>query len=86
MPKDKVLVVDDEPHILHLLRANLTVEGYEVLVAEDGRQALEILKDQTPDLMILDLMLPGWMAMRWRGGRANSQPYPSSCSPRAAAK
>ena len=47
------------PHILHLLRANLTVEGYEVLVAEDGRQALEVLKDQTPDLMILDSMLPG---------------------------
>jgi two-component system KDP operon response regulator KdpE len=57
--KDKVLVVDDEPHVVQLLRANLTIEGYEVLVAEDGKQALEILKNQTPDLMILDLMLPG---------------------------
>jgi DNA-binding response OmpR family regulator len=59
VPKDKILVVDDEPHVVHLLRANLAIEGYEVLVAEDGRQALEILKNQTPDLMILDLMLPG---------------------------
>jgi DNA-binding response OmpR family regulator len=54
-----VLVVDDEPHVIQLLRANLVVEGYEVLVAEDGKQALEILKNQAPDLMILDLMLPG---------------------------
>lgn len=58
MAKAKVLVVDDEPRVVQLVRANLGVEGYEVLVAEDGAQALSMAQSEAPDLVILDLMLP----------------------------
>jgi two-component system KDP operon response regulator KdpE len=59
-PKGKrILVVDDEPSIQRILRRNLTVSGYEVLVAQDGRQAVEIVRLHQPDLILLDLWLPG---------------------------
>ncbi len=59
-PKGKrILVVDDEPSIQRILRRNLTVSGYEVLVAEDGKQAIEIVRLHQPDLILLDLWLPG---------------------------
>lgn len=59
-PKGKrILVVDDEPSIQRILRRNLNVSGYEVLVAEDGRQAIEIVRLHQPDLILLDLWLPG---------------------------
>ena len=57
--KAKILVVDDEEDILELVRFNLSREGYEVLGAETGEKALEILKSRPVDLMVLDLMLPG---------------------------
>jgi two-component system alkaline phosphatase synthesis response regulator PhoP len=55
--KKKVLVVDDEPDIVELLRYNLAREGYEVHVAHDGKQALEKAHAK-PDLILLDLMMP----------------------------
>lgn len=55
----RVLVVDDEPPIQRILRRNLMVRGYEVLVAEDGKQAIDIALRQQPDLILLDLCLPG---------------------------
>ena len=54
----KILVVDDEPHILELVKYNLTQEGYEVLTAHDGAQAVTRARDTQPDLIILDIMLP----------------------------
>lgn len=54
-----ILVVDDEASIQRILRRNLNASGYEVLVAEDGRQALEIVRAHQPDLILLDLWLPG---------------------------
>jgi len=54
----KILVVDDEPHILELVRYNLTQEGYEVLTAHDGAQAVVRAREAQPDLIILDIMLP----------------------------
>ena len=54
-----ILVVDDEPSILHVLQYNLEKAHYRVLVAGDGKQALDIAKVQNPDLILLDLMLPG---------------------------
>lgn len=59
MAKARVLVVDDERRVVQLLQANLAVEGYEVLVAEEGAQALAMVAEEEPDLVILDLMLPG---------------------------
>ena len=54
----RVLVVDDEPDLLELVRVNLSQAGYEVETAETGSQALERLRRSPPDLMVLDLMLP----------------------------
>jgi len=56
--KATILAVDDEPHVLKLLRANLESSGYMVLTAADGEQALQLVEDKFPDLVILDLMLP----------------------------
>jgi len=59
MGKEKILVVDDEEDILELVRYNLAREGYEVLCAESGEEALKAVSHRNPDLMVLDLMLPG---------------------------
>ncbi len=54
----KILVVDDEPHIVELVKYNLHQEGYDVVTAHDGPQALDRAQAEHPDLVILDLMLP----------------------------
>jgi two-component system KDP operon response regulator KdpE len=56
-----ILVVDDEPPIQRILRRNLTMSGYDVLVADSGEQALELAHLHEPDLILLDLWLPGEM-------------------------
>ena len=59
-PKGKrILVVDDDSSIQRVLRRNLMASGYEVLVADDGRQAIELVRVQQPDLILLDLWMPG---------------------------
>lgn len=58
-----ILVVDDEPSIVTLLKFNLEQAGYNVLTAEDGRTGLEAAMNEKPDLMVLDLMLPGMDGM-----------------------
>ncbi len=55
----RILVVDDEPSIQRILRRNLDVSGYDVLVAGDGEKAVEMAKMHQPDLILLDLCLPG---------------------------
>jgi two-component system KDP operon response regulator KdpE len=54
-----VLVVDDEPAIARLVRAKLQAEGYAVITADRGEKALDLLEDERPDLIVLDLMMPG---------------------------
>jgi len=54
----KVLIADDDPTILMLLRVNLEMEGYEVVSATDGIEAVELASEQAPDLVILDIMMP----------------------------
>jgi two-component system, OmpR family, alkaline phosphatase synthesis response regulator PhoP len=54
----KILVIDDEKDIVELIVYNLEKEGFSVLKAYDGEEALRIVKEQRPDLLILDLMLP----------------------------
>ncbi|SDK16417.1 two-component system, OmpR family, alkaline phosphatase synthesis response regulator PhoP [Catalinimonas alkaloidigena] len=56
--KYKVLIVDDESDILELLQYNFEREGYEVRTAENGRKAVEILKEFQPHLVVLDIMMP----------------------------
>lgn len=55
----KILVVDDEQDILDLLSVNLSREGFRVITADSGENALELVSTKKPDLVILDLMLPG---------------------------
>ena len=59
MAKEKVLIVDDEEHIVELLKFNLLNAGYDVFTANDGINAVKIAKAEKPSLMLLDLMLPG---------------------------
>jgi len=59
MGTEKILIVDDEPDILELVRYNLSREGYEIVCAESGEKALEYAQSKMLDLIILDLMLPG---------------------------
>jgi DNA-binding response OmpR family regulator len=63
----KILVVDDEKKIVDILKAYLERDGYRVIAAYDGRSALELARHDSPDLVILDLMLPefsGWDVCR----------------------
>jgi phosphate regulon transcriptional regulator PhoB len=59
MASQSILVVEDEPDIRKLVQYNLAQERFKVLEAEDGEQALKILQREKPNLIILDLMLPG---------------------------
>jgi len=59
--KETILVVDDEPRLVRLVRAVMEAVGYEVLSARDGEEALEVLAVEQPDLVLLDIMLPGDM-------------------------
>ena len=58
MPEYKILVAEDDETLQSVLKYNLTKEGYTVLTASDGLQALDITRREKPDLLILDLMLP----------------------------
>lgn len=55
----KIVVVDDEKPIADILQFNLEKEGYDVLTANDGDEALELILNEVPDLVLLDIMLPG---------------------------
>jgi DNA-binding response OmpR family regulator len=54
----KILVVDDEKNILKLYKAELEDEGYEVVLANSGKEAIELFKTENPDLVTLDIMMP----------------------------
>ena len=58
MDKERILVVDDEPNIVHLARLYLERNGYQVLAVSDGQQALDTIVTEKPDLVVLDVMLP----------------------------
>ena len=62
-----VLVVDDEADIRELLRINLELDGHQVVTAPDGRRALECILEQAPDVVVLDVVMPGmdgWEVLR----------------------
>jgi two-component system alkaline phosphatase synthesis response regulator PhoP len=61
MASETILVVEDEPHIVEVVRDYLKQSGYRVLTARDGQTALSVARHDHPDLVILDLMLPGGM-------------------------
>ena len=58
MSTTRVLIVEDDPNIVDLIRANLAVRGFDTLVSADGSKALSLLETEQPDMVLLDLMLP----------------------------
>jgi DNA-binding response OmpR family regulator len=59
MTRGRILVVDDDPRLLHIVAMYLGIEGYEVITAENGEDGLTKLQERPPDLVILDIMMPG---------------------------
>ncbi|MBS6044001.1 MAG: response regulator, partial [Clostridium baratii] len=59
MAEEKILIVDDEEHILELLKFNVKNAGYDVITANNGIEAVKLVKSEKPALVLLDLMLPG---------------------------
>jgi CheY-like chemotaxis protein len=70
-PGARILVVDDDPEIVAMLSARLAKRGYETSTASDGHAALELARKQHPDLMLLDVMMPGKSG--WEVARALKQ-------------
>ena len=67
MAAEKILVVDDDNNICELLRLYLEKEGYEVTIAHNGADAVKLFQEISPNLMLLDIMLPvldGWQVCR----------------------
>ena len=63
MPPEKLLIVEDDKNILKLLQFNLEGEGYRVVKACDGELGLSLLRQEKPDLVVLDVMLPSSTAL-----------------------
>lgn len=59
MPKKKVLIVDDEIEFLELLRLRMEANNYDVITAMDGQEALDKVKNDKPDAVLLDILMPG---------------------------
>jgi CheY-like chemotaxis protein len=58
MPQKTVLVVDDDPSIVHLLKEDLEMEGYRILEGYDGQMALQVARASRPDLIVMDVNMP----------------------------
>ncbi|MDQ3952388.1 MAG: response regulator [Actinomycetota bacterium] len=66
MSKLKVLVADDEPALRKLLKTNMELEGYDTLEASNGKEVLDAVRRENPDIILLDIMMPvmdGWEVM-----------------------
>lgn len=64
----KILIVDDEPNIVMALEYSLKKQGYEVFIARDGEEAIDILEYSAPDIVVLDIMMPnvdGYQTIKW---------------------
>lgn len=67
MPSQRVLIVDDDPDIVEIVRINLEAAGFETLAAGDGAEGLEKVTADQPDLVVLDVLMPemdGWEVLR----------------------
>lgn len=77
--RPRILVVDDEPDIRLMCRVNLELEGYEVLEAPDGDAAVALVTQVVPDLVVLDVMIPGrdgWQVLEWLKGSPRTMNVP----------
>ncbi len=67
MDKKRILVVDDDPDLLKMLKVRIEAEGFEFMSAKDGQEMLDLLKVKKPDVILLDILLPkvdGYTALR----------------------
>ena len=79
MKNGTVLVIDDEKDLVEMLRYNLEKDGYDVIAASDGETGVEVATEHSPDLVILDLMLPGVDGLevcRRLRGKPKQRPFP----------
>jgi len=79
-PKKLILVVDDEPRMIQFIRMNLELEGYRVTQAANGLEALNKVRDELPDLVILDVMMPELDGFETLRMLREVSSVPSSCS------
>lgn len=66
--KKRVAIVEDEPHIVESLRFILSKAGHDIVVADNGDAAIDLVKNESPDVMVLDIMLPqknGFEVLKW---------------------
>ena len=63
-----ILVIEDEPDIMELIRFHLEREGFRVIRAQNGDEGLSVVRDEMPRLVLLDLLLPGLTASKFAGG------------------
>src|SRR5215470_15619803 len=70
-PAASILIVDDDPEIVSMLSTRLSARGYKVTTASDGHKAIEIAKREQPDVLLLDVMMPGKSG--WEVARALKQ-------------
>ena len=78
--KQVIVVAEDEPQIANLVRYKLEKSGYEVLWGEDGQRAWELIKENNPDLVILDVMMPvmdGFEVLRAMQGASETREIPT---------
>jgi len=59
MENKKILIVDDEPDFLKMIKIRLEADGYKTIVCDNGKDALDILKKDKPDVVLLDILMPG---------------------------
>ena len=71
----KVLVIDDEPHVVKYLTSFLEDNGYETCSASDGEQGMVVLKEERPDLVTLDLQMPGDTGTRFYRNMTKSKEF-----------
>src|ERR1700694_4738389 len=75
----KVLVIDDEPGIVDIVETNLLGDGFEVVSAKDGKEGLDKVRSENPELVILDVMMPqmdGWEVLRHMEADPNTAGIP----------
>ena len=74
-----ILVVDDEPHMRRVMRMNLDLEGYRIIEAENGLEAVNRVRDDLPDMVLMDVMMPEMDGFEALGLIRETSNAPSLC-------
>ena len=75
---EKILIIDDDLDTLRLVGLMLQKQGYQIMAANNGKQGLQKVEEETPDLVLLDVMMPEWTVTRWRAVCV-PDPKPPTC-------